>query len=150
MNANFLYNWYATLGPIGYFPCSGTFATLFAVVILRWFPSSSSYHYAILFGLLYCVAHFCIQKILVEYINDDPSEIVIDELIGALVTFYGIPLTPLWLVLGFILFRFFDITKPGPVGWSERLPGAYGILLDDVVAGLLSNIILRVLLYYGT
>lgn len=99
-------------------------------------------------GLCYVIAHICIQKILISYHDEDPSEIVIDEVLGSLVTFCAVPLCPISLLGGCILFRFFDISKFGVVGWMEKLPGASGILLDDVVAGLLSNILLRLLLYY--
>jgi len=80
----------------------------------------------------------------------DPSEFVIDEVAGMLVALWplslGLTLTgagpavwpwPGW-VLGFVLFRFFDILKPPPVGWADRLPGATGVMLDDLLAGALT------------
>jgi phosphatidylglycerophosphatase A len=74
----------------------------------------------------------------------DPGCIVIDEMVGMMVMLYGIPFglpTVLW---GFVLFRFLDITKPCPIGWVEkRLSGGAGVVLDDVVAGLLGNLMLR-------
>lgn len=84
---------------------------------------------------------------------DDPSEVVIDEAVGMLIALWplsaGLTLTgaaahvwpwPGW-VLGFLLFRFFDIVKPPPVRWAERVPGALGVMLDDIVAGALTAII---------
>ncbi|MEL6713102.1 MAG: phosphatidylglycerophosphatase A, partial [Planctomycetota bacterium] len=67
----------------------------------------------------------------------DPGFFVMDEVVGYLVAVAWIgPPTWLTLVVAFVLFRFFDILKPPPVRWFERIPGGDGILLDDVVAGV--------------
>lgn len=78
--------------------------------------------------------------------KDDPR-IVIDEMMGFLVTMLWLPKTTLFIVIGFFLFRFFDIVKPPPIRILERVKGGYGVLLDDVVAGVYSNIILQILSY---
>lgn len=88
-----------------------------------------------------------------EYLDgqvDDPSEVVIDEVVGQLIALWplswgltmagtdpGVFPWPGWIG-GFLLFRFFDIVKPPPVNWADR-PGAFGVMLDDVVAGLLAG-----------
>jgi phosphatidylglycerophosphatase A len=77
-----------------------------------------------------------------EKIRKDPQEIVIDEFAGYLVTVAVVPWTPLYLTLGFILFRIFDITKAGPIKSVEKLPGTWGIILDDVAAGIIAALIL--------
>lgn len=82
--------------------------------------------------------------------RDDPPEVVIDEVAGMMLALWPLSLGltvlgagpevfpwPGW-VLGFLLFRFFDILKPPPVSWAERVPGALGVMLDDLVAGLLT------------
>ncbi len=67
----------------------------------------------------------------------DPEWMVIDEAAGQWLAVAGLPTFGwLGLVLAFALFRLFDIVKPGPVGWADRLPGAVGVMLDDLVAGL--------------
>ncbi len=84
---------------------------------------------------------------------DDPSEVVIDQVAGMLIALWplSIGLThldaawhvwpwPGW-VLGFLLFRFFDIVKPPPVNWADRLKGPLGVMLDDIVAGVLTALI---------
>ena len=78
--------------------------------------------------------------------DTDPSWIVIDELLGILVTYSWIPVRWPLLLLGFCLFRFFDITKLFPINRLERLPGAWGVLLDDVGAGLYANLLLQIFL----
>jgi len=67
----------------------------------------------------------------------DPGVVVIDEIVGMLITLTGAPLTWPFLLAGFLCFRFFDILKPFPVRWAERsFNGGVGIMLDDVLAGL--------------
>jgi phosphatidylglycerophosphatase A len=76
--------------------------------------------------------------------KDDPR-IVIDEMMGFLITMLWLPKTALFIILGFLLFRFFDIVKPPPIRILERVRGGYGVVLDDVMAGVYANIILRLL-----
>ena len=81
----------------------------------------------------------------------DPSEFVMDELAGQFLALWaisypswahGIDITALWpgWVTAFVLFRLFDILKPGPVGWADRKKGAVGVMMDDVIAGILAAI----------
>lgn len=73
----------------------------------------------------------------------DPSEVVVDESIGVLLALAFVPWELGWVIAAFLLFRAFDITKPGPVGWAERkLAGAAGVVFDDVVAGLMAGALL--------
>ena len=77
----------------------------------------------------------------------DARPIVIDEMAGFLVTLLWLPLNLMTLFLGFVLFRVFDIVKPPPIGILEkRLHGGWGIVLDDVLAGVFANVTLRLLL----
>ena len=78
--------------------------------------------------------------------RDDPHQIIIDECAGQLITFFFIPLTLNTLLLGFLLFRFFDIIKPFPIFKMEELEGGLGITMDDVVAGVFANISLMIIL----
>lgn len=74
--------------------------------------------------------------------KDDPR-IVIDEIMGFLITMMWIPKTALFIFIGFLLFRFFDIVKPPPIRHLENVPGGYGVVLDDVLAGVYANLILQ-------
>jgi phosphatidylglycerophosphatase A len=70
----------------------------------------------------------------------DPQEVVSDELVGCLIALLMVPWSPAAAVAAFLLFRLFDIWKPGPVRFAERrLPGGYGIVGDDVLAGVLAG-----------
>ncbi len=77
----------------------------------------------------------------------DPSIVVVDEVIGMWITLALLPFTPLTAALGFLLFRLMDIVKPYPARALERLPGGWGIVADDVMAGIYANLALRLGLY---
>jgi phosphatidylglycerophosphatase A len=73
----------------------------------------------------------------------DPGWIVIDEVAGQMLSLVTLSRLDWRLVaLAFALFRVFDITKPGPVGWADRRGGAFGIMLDDLIAGLCATLVL--------
>lgn len=78
--------------------------------------------------------------------HKDPSAVVIDEVAGMMVGLAALPAT--WGVYlgGFALFRFLDIVKPGPIRRAQRLPGSWGIVADDLLAGLVTNALLRFIL----
>ncbi len=85
-------------------------------------------------------------------LGHDAHPIVLDEVAGMMVTLCGVPGTApedgshvLILVLGFVLFRIFDVLKPPPVARSQELPGGLGVVVDDVLAGLYSNLVLQIL-----
>lgn len=78
--------------------------------------------------------------------NEDPSEAVVDEVMGQLITFVFVPFSSSWTLIlpGFLLFRLFDIWKPYPIRDLEILPGGLGICADDIVAGIYAGICLAV------
>ncbi len=81
--------------------------------------------------------------------DHDRSEIVIDEVAGFLITMALVPIHWKSIALGFILFRFLDILKPGPIGWLDKnLKGGAGVMADDIVAGIIGNIIILTFLHY--
>jgi phosphatidylglycerophosphatase A len=75
----------------------------------------------------------------------DPSFVVVDEVAGQLVTLFLIPFSWPALISGFIIFRIFDIVKPFPAGRAEKLPGGWGIMLDDVLVGVYGNLLLQII-----
>lgn len=141
----------ATLGPIGYLTAPGTWASTITlgIVYAAHVLHVSSLMYA-LFTFSSCiVAWYAVVYSLDYFRSSDPSEIVIDECVGCLVTFSGVPCTMATLMVGFLLFRFFDIKKPFGLKKLEGMGGAWGILLDDIGAGILSNLILQILLFFN-
>jgi len=78
----------------------------------------------------------------------DPSQVVIDEILGMMICFFAIPFSGYTASIGFICFRFFDILKPYPIRFIDQtVPGGWGIVLDDVIAGIYAHIILRLILF---
>lgn len=77
--------------------------------------------------------------------SKDPAFVVIDEVLGQWVTLIGAPVSPAGLGASFLLFRVFDIVKPWPVRWFEKLPGGWGIVLDDVAAGAYGYLVMLLL-----
>jgi phosphatidylglycerophosphatase A len=80
----------------------------------------------------------------------DPSYIVIDEVAGIWVTLLAAPATLPYVGLAFLLFRAFDVVKPWPVSWcDEKLPGAWGVMTDDIVAGIMAGVCIGGIRYAG-
>ena len=75
----------------------------------------------------------------------DPRPVVIDEAAGLFVTLLYLPAAPATFALGFVLFRLMDILKPFPARRAEGLPGGWGIVVDDLIAGVYANCVLRIL-----
>jgi phosphatidylglycerophosphatase A len=132
----------------GYLPkAPGTWGSL--VGLLLWFGLArlDVGSYAAVLAVLFAVgtvAAGAAEKILDR---GDPSLVVIDEIVGQLITLFMAPLHPLSAIAGFALFRFFDILKPFPIGWLDRrIHGGLGIMLDDVAAGLLACIVVQAIL----
>lgn len=129
----------------GYIPFApGTFGSI-AGLPLCFLLSMTKLPVAILFILIFIFFAIWIstraEKILKQ---NDPGCIVIDEIAGIMVTFLGLPFNTISVVAGFAAFRFFDILKPFPVRSMERkFAGGTGIVLDDIAAGILSNLVLR-------
>ncbi len=81
--------------------------------------------------------------------GSDPGKVVVDELVGQGIAILLIPKTILFYLIAFILFRIFDILKPFPVKQIESLPRGWGIMSDDVMAGIYANIILHIIIFSG-
>lgn len=133
----------ATVGPVGYIKGSGTLASFITLPFIYWLRNYSNFTYVIIMASIIIVALITTQRALRAFRQDhDPSEIVIDEVVGCFITFCGRSITFPSLVLGFLLFRFLDIYKPCGIKKIEIFKGAWGITLDDVLAGVISNIVL--------
>jgi phosphatidylglycerophosphatase A len=137
----------ATFFYLGYSPFApGTAGTLGAIALFYLLSHVSSHVY-ILFSLGFTVVSIWASgEVVGIFGKTDPGQIVADEVCGYLVTMFLIPPSLRNIILGFFFFRFFDIVKPPPVRRVERLPGGFGIVIDDVFAGIYSNIILQVVI----
>jgi phosphatidylglycerophosphatase A len=139
----------ATAGGIGYLPIApGTWAAGFAAALwfyFNHFVSGTYYMQFLLTAILIVAGIYCTGKILSGN-EKDPSYVVIDEVAGLFVTLIFIPPTFYNILMGFILFRFFDIVKPLGVKKMEKYSRGWGIMLDDILAGIYSNVVLRLIL----
>ncbi len=77
--------------------------------------------------------------------KEDPGLVVIDEISGYFITMLWLPTSYIWLLAGFFAFRFFDILKPPPVRQMEKYQNGWGIMLDDVLAGVYANLLLQII-----
>ena len=148
----FFFFFCATLSIIGHLPAPGTTATIIIIALLfllqPLFTCSDTFYLFI--GLFCFISYFVIYYVLQQNIfkNNDPSEIVLDEVVGTLITFAGITLNIKTMIIGFLLFRFFDIVKPLGIKKLEKLNSALGIIGDDIAAGLISALLLRIIIFY--
>ena len=132
---------------VGYLPkAPGSFGTLLAFPLHMLFSQFSLPYYALAIGLTILVGIWAAGS--AEKILDlsDPGVVVIDEVAGMLITLIGAPDKPMVWFIGFVLFRFFDILKPFPIRLvDQRFHGGIGIMLDDIVAGIYSLIVLQII-----
>jgi phosphatidylglycerophosphatase A len=115
----------------------GTFGTIAAIPLLMLCVSLTVTQYAVLVVVMSLIGiYLCGYAAKAAGVHDHPA-IVWDEIVGLFITMFMIPLTWQTLVVGFILFRLFDIVKPWPISWLDKhCHGGFGIMIDDVVAGL--------------
>jgi len=116
-------------------------------ILLYYAIKNSIILYGCVLGIIFILGVWSARKICKQRHNPDPQEVVIDEVAGILVTFFLIPYHWVLVILGFILFRIFDIVKPWPIRHLEKIKHGYGVMLDDIVAGVFSNFLLQIVYY---
>ena len=128
----------------------GTMGSL--VALLVWFilkPLIIDPLFLLITGGLFFIG-IAVSTILIEAWNEkDPKEIVIDEWVGMWISLYLVPHTILWGFVAFFFFRLFDILKPGPVQMMDDMDDSIGVMMDDVVAGILACLVTQSLLYFN-
>jgi phosphatidylglycerophosphatase A len=134
---------------LGFFPVApGTVASLAIVLLYKWLLYPLALPHFLLIGLLLLVLGVpAAAAYSSELKKTDPGCVVIDEAAGQLLVLVSV--SPDWtlLVIGFLLFRFFDIVKPFPIRKLEGLPGGWGIMADDVAAALMAKLLLHLFIY---
>lgn len=140
---------FASLGPLGRMPISGTVGSLAAMVAAPWvFMESTLPVRLCILALVFLGGGLACDIAERVTCRKDPGICIIDEVLGQWLTYAFFPaLGPWQLFVGFLLFRLFDILKPFPVRASENwLPGGYGVMIDDALAGVYAAISLAVVL----
>lgn len=132
---------------IGYSPIApGTLGTLIAIPIYYFLSEIPSPIYEITLIAIFFLSVWISENAETYFRKKDDQRIVIDEMMGFLITMLWLPKTIFSIITGFFLFRFFDILKPFPIRSLERrLKGGFGVVLDDVAAGIYANIILHLI-----
>lgn len=126
----------------------GTWGTLAAIPIYLLLMNLPLWMYAAITLLLFAIGVAASQKVTDDLGVHDYSGIVWDEVIGYLLTMIGMPISWVWMLLGFLLFRLFDIWKPFPIRWvDKKVHGGLGVMLDDVLAAVPAWIILQCLVW---
>ena len=134
---------------LGYIPlASGTFGTLWGLPIFFWLSAQPLWIQVLIITGSISLAILLAGQAEKIWNRKDPSQVVIDEIVGSLTAMAGMPFSWTMAVSGFFIFRIMDILKPFPIRKIDQgLPGGWGIVLDDVLAGVYSQIILRILIY---
>jgi phosphatidylglycerophosphatase A len=143
---DFLIKAFASVFGVGYLPAApGTWATVVGVVIAFYLGNNLAAYTILLLVLLALgiMASGVVEKLLDQ---KDPGIVVIDEVVGVMIALWGLPLIWSVMICGFFLFRAFDMFKIYPINKLETQPGGWGIMLDDCMAGVYTNIILRIAL----
>lgn len=124
---------------LGLLPMPGTFGTLLGALVAWGLHFLSLWIYIGITIVLCVLGIFLCAKVNRDLNTDDHPAAVWDEIATFPIVMIAVPFTWINLLIGFLLFRFFDIVKPGPIGWvDEHIHGGIGVMLDDVVAALAS------------
>ncbi len=126
----------------------GTFGTLVAIPLYLLINNFDFWFYILITLAITILGVFVCDYTSKALKVHDHSGIVIDEIAGYFITMIAVPFDWVWVVAGFLLFRFFDILKPWPISWLDKnVHGGLGIMLDDVLAGVFSLICLHFIIY---
>lgn len=131
----------------GYIPiASGTFGS-FVALLIYFIPGFEK-----LWIIIPAIILLFIYGVYVSYkfeniYDKDPAECTVDEVVGTWIALIALPKTVLIVITSFFIWRLFDIIKPFPAGTSENLPGGWGIMMDDVISGIYSLILVHLIVY---
>ena len=139
----------ATVGGIGYVPFApGTFGSA-AGVLLWWLLGRSPVVQAAAIAAIFAAGVWSATACERQCGRTDPGHVVIDEVVGMLITLFLVPVGWPGALAAFVLFRLADVVKPYPANRFERLHGGLGVMADDCMAGVYANLALRVILALG-
>lgn len=133
----------------GYSPLAPGTVGSFIILSVLWFLPALNFIISLLcLSLIFFIGVWSSSKV-AQKIGEDPSIVVIDEQAGMWIPLLISPKSFSGYFIAFLLFRFFDIVKPFPIKTSEKLPNGWGIMMDDMIAGVYSLIIIGLLIFTG-
>ena len=125
----------------------GTFGTLLGIPLLLLMPGNLALYTGLVI-VFFVFGVWCCEECSRYLGVHDHGGIVWDEVVGYLVTMIALPQSWLWLLAGFVAFRFFDVIKPWPIGWlDQHVKGGFGIMIDDILAGLMAAATLHIIYF---
>lgn len=135
---------------IGYIGKGAGTAAAIVTCLVWYFVQAGAYDFipAIIATILITILGIWSGNVVEAIWGKDHNRVVIDEVAGMCITLLWIPVTPLNIVIGLVLFRFFDILKPLFIRKLENLPGGWGVMFDDILAGVYANILLQVIVRF--
>ena len=137
-----------SVGYIGYMPvASGTWGSLPGVA-LAWLLRDEPYYAGACIVALFGIGMVWGDHAMRYWGKHDAGQIVLDEVVGQMITLLLFPLTPKVMLIGFLLFRGFDVLKPPPARQLEGLHGGLGVMADDVAAGVYAHAVLWIIVRY--
>jgi phosphatidylglycerophosphatase A len=138
----------ATVLGVGYAPIApGTFGSAAGLVVWWLLPASPLVH-AVAIVAIFIVGSWSGNVAERHFGRSDPGQVVIDEVMGMLITLWLNPVGWKGALAGFLLFRVFDVIKPYPANRLEQLHGGVGVMADDAMAAVYANLVLRAALYW--
>jgi len=139
----FFIKFFGTAGYTGFFPFAPGTAGSFVGFVIFWLVSLESLIYYIIFVIFVMLLGVFCAGLLEQEWGTDSSKIVIDEVIGMGISLIAVPpILGVW-ILTFLLFRIFDIWKPFPIRQTEKISGGWGVVLDDVLAGIYACVLVH-------
>jgi phosphatidylglycerophosphatase A len=126
----------------------GTCGTIVAIPIYLLLAQLPLLYYSIILVIMILVGFWLCDVTARDLDIHDPPNVVWDEIVGYLLTMIAVPINWVWVIVGFILFRVFDIWKPWPISWvNENVDGGFGIVIDDLLAAIPAAIILQIIIF---
>jgi len=131
---------------VGYVPVApGTFGSAVGLVVWALLPASPRVHAVTIIAML-VIGSFAGNVAERHFKRSDPRQVVLDEVMGMLITLFMVPVGWFGAVIGFVLFRAADVVKPFPANRLERLHGGLGVMADDAMAAVYANLALRLVM----
>jgi phosphatidylglycerophosphatase A len=138
----------ATCGYLGYVPVApGTFGSALGLAVFFAVRSTGSTGVELaVIALIFAVGLWCGTVAEHHFGGIDPGPVVLDEVLGMLITLALLPVNVTGAVVGFLVFRVLDVVKPWPSAGFEKLPGGLGVMADDAMAAIYGNLVMRALI----
>lgn len=142
-----LHKWISSCSGTGYIKGGGTVAALLTCIAWWLLQQDGIFNrWMIVVTVAVCIIGVWSSDVVEKDWGKDSSRVVIDEVAGMCISLLFIPPTIQWIIVALLLFRFFDIVKPLYIRRSEKLRGGWGVMMDDIIAGIYSNVVLQLII----